>query len=124
MPFGWPIVVHPDTIHDFGALARSLGALVAIENMDQRKPIGRTARELEGIFKQLPEARFCFDIGHARQIDATMGEASFLVQELGPRLAQLHVSAGRRHEPARSARPRHGRAISARWRRGCPSTSR
>jgi hypothetical protein len=91
VPFGWPIVVHPDTIHDFGGW-RGLGALVAIENMDQRKPIGRTARELEGIFKQLPEARFCFDIGHARQIDRTMGEAHFLVQELGPRLAQLHVS--------------------------------
>ena len=101
VPFGWPIVVHPDTIHDFGAW-RSLGALVAIENMDRRKPIGRTARELEGIFKQLPEARFCFDIGHARQIDATMSEARFLVQELGPRLAQLHVSvvdAMSRHDP-------------------------
>ena len=101
VPFGWPIVVHPDTIHDFGAW-RSLGALVAIENMDQRKPVGRTARELEGIFKKLPEARFCFDIGHAQQIDRTMGEAYFLVQELGPRLAQLHVSevdALSRHDP-------------------------
>ena len=101
VPFGWPIVVHPDAIHDFGAW-RGLGALVAIENMDQRKPIGRTARELEGIFKKLPEARFCFDIGHARQIDHTMGEAYFLVQELGPRLAQLHVSevdAQSRHDP-------------------------
>jgi hypothetical protein len=101
VPFGWPIVVHPDTIHDFGAW-RGLGSLVAIENMDQRKPIGRTARELEGIFKKLPEARFCFDIGHARQIDVTMGEAHFLVQELGPRLAQLHVSevdSMSRHDP-------------------------
>jgi hypothetical protein len=101
VPFGWPIVVHPDTIHDFGAW-RGLGALVAIENMDRRKPVGRTARELDGIFKQLPEARFCFDIGHARQIDATMNEAHFLVQELGPRLAQLHVSdvdALSRHDP-------------------------
>lgn len=101
VPFGWPIVVHPDTIHDFGAW-RGLGALVAIENMDRRKPVGRTARELDGIFKKLPEARFCFDIGHAQQIDRTMGEAYFLVQELGPRLAQLHVSevdAMSRHDP-------------------------
>lgn len=101
VPFGWPIVVHPDTIHDFGGW-RDLGALVAIENMDNRKPIGRTARELAGIFKELPAARFCFDIGHARQIDSSMGEAHFLVQELGPRLAQLHVSevdAMSRHDP-------------------------
>lgn len=101
VPLGFPIVVHPDTIHDFGGW-RDLGALVAIENMDQRKPIGRTARELEGIFKELPAARFCFDLGHARQIDRTMSEACFLVQALGPRLAHLHVSsvdARSHHDP-------------------------
>ncbi len=42
---GWPVVIHPDAISDFG-LWRELGAAVCIENMDKRKPIGRTADEL------------------------------------------------------------------------------
>jgi len=40
----WPIVIHPDTIHDFG-LWREFGPLLAIENMDKRKAIGRSAQE-------------------------------------------------------------------------------
>jgi hypothetical protein len=91
LPLGWPIVLHPDAIHDFQAW-RQFGGSLAIENMDKRKPIGRTARELSAVFDRLPEASFCFDLGHARQIDRTMNEAYFLVREFGPRLRQLHVS--------------------------------
>jgi hypothetical protein len=88
---GWPIVLHPDTIHDFRAW-RQLGSMLVIENMDKRKPIGRTVKELLVIFDRLPEAGFCFDLGHARQVDRTMTEAYFLVRALAPRLRQLHVS--------------------------------
>lgn len=88
---GWPIVVHPDAIFDFG-LWRDLKSAVCIENMDKRKPIGRTARELDTIFSQLPEATFCFDIGHARQFDPTMTEAWMILREFGPKLQQVHVS--------------------------------
>ena len=87
----WPVVVHPDAINNF-ALWRQLGALVCIENMDKRKPIGRTANELAHIFGQLPEAALCFDIGHARQIDLTMTEAYLILREFGSRLTQVHVS--------------------------------
>ncbi len=76
---GWPIVLHPDSITDFAAW-RELGAVVCIENMDKRKPIGRTAAELAQIFEQLPEATFCFDIGHSRQCDSTMVEAARLAE--------------------------------------------
>jgi endonuclease IV len=44
------------------------------------------------IFKQLPDATFCFDIGHARQYDATMTEAYLILREFGTRLRQVHVS--------------------------------
>ncbi len=88
---GWPLVLHPDAISDFG-LWRELGAAVCIENMDKRKPLGRSVRELAPIFDRLPEATFCFDIGHARQYDPTMNEAWLLLRAFGPRLAQLHVS--------------------------------
>ncbi|HTN83971.1 MAG TPA: hypothetical protein VL242_09805, partial [Sorangium sp.] len=48
-----------------------------------------------------PEASFCFDIGHAHQVDRTMTEAHFLVKQHRARLKQLHVSevnAGSRHD--------------------------
>lgn len=88
---GWPVIVHPDTIHDMGAW-RQLGGLLALENMDKRKRTGRTVDELSAFFDRLPDAGFCFDIGHAHQVDRTMTEAHFLVQEHGARLRQLHVS--------------------------------
>lgn len=88
---GWPIVLHPDTIHDFAAW-RQLGPLLVIENMDKRKPIGRTVAELEAVFERLPEASFCFDLGHARQVDRTMTEAWLLARAFQKRLRQLHVS--------------------------------
>ena len=87
----WPIVVHPDSLSDF-SIWREFGALLCIENMDKRKPIGRTARELGWIFEQLPEASLCFDIGHARQCDPTMTEAYLILREFGSKLRQVHVS--------------------------------
>ena len=86
-----PIIVHPDAITDFD-LWTSLGNLLLVENMDKRKPAGRTASELASIFKKLPEASFCFDIGHARQVDPTMSEATLILRAFGDRLRQLHVS--------------------------------
>ena len=88
---GWPIVLHPDALCDFG-LWRELGSAVCIENMDKRKPMGRSTRELATIFDHLPDARFCFDIGHARQFDPTMTEAYLILRDFGSRLRQVHVS--------------------------------
>src|SRR5882762_7617198 len=70
VPSEWPIIVHPDTLHDF-SLWRPFGLQLAIENMDRRRATGRTADELHVIFEKLPNARLCFDIGHARQFDTT-----------------------------------------------------
>jgi hypothetical protein len=88
---GWPIVVHPDAIHE-PARWRSLGGALCLENMDKRKPIGRSATELSWVFDRLPEASFCFDIGHARQFDSTMTEAYLLLTTFRQRLRQVHVS--------------------------------
>lgn len=87
----WPVVVHPDVIENWAAW-KQYGDLVCIENMDKRKPIGRTADELKAIFERLPEASLCFDIGHAMQIDPTMLEARAILLECGQRIRQLHVS--------------------------------
>jgi hypothetical protein len=106
VPAGFPVVLHPDAIHDF-AVWRPLGRRLAIENMDRRKPLGRTALELGRVFDRLPEASFCFDVGHAHQVDRTMNDAYFLLRELGVRLTQVHVSevtTRGRHDPiSRSA---------------------
>jgi len=88
---GWPVVVHPDAIHDF-LLWRSFDEMLFVENMDTRKSCGRTAAELELVFGQLPNASFCFDAGHARQVDPTMHEARVMLTRFSHRLRQFHVS--------------------------------
>lgn len=79
---GLNIVVHPDTIRDV-SLWRQLEDHLCIENMDSRKATGRTARELRGSFERLPQAKLCFDVAHARQVDPTMTEAARILSEFG-----------------------------------------
>ena len=88
---GWPIILHPNAIHDFGAWG-SFGNLLLIENMDKRNVTGRTVRELCEIFVKLPHAGLCFDVGHCRQVDPTMNESHLILREFRGRLKQLHIS--------------------------------
>jgi len=87
----WPIILHPDTVHDFAAWD-AFQELLLIENMDKRNQTGRTAQELSAIFAKLPHAGLCFDLGHCRQVDPTMNEACLILRDFGARLKQLHVS--------------------------------
>jgi hypothetical protein len=87
----WPIVVHPDIIQDYSKW-RALGHHVCIENMDKRKPCGRTADDLEFIFQQLPAATFCLDVAHARQVDPTMSQCYQMLMNFSNRLTQVHLS--------------------------------
>lgn len=101
LPPTWPVVVHPDALTDVAAW-QELGPRLCVENMDKRKPLGQTADELEAVFDLYPDAAFCLDIGHARQVDPTMGVAAELLRRFGDRLRQVHVSevsARNRHEP-------------------------
>ena len=91
VPESWPIILHPDVVVDV-TLWAELGDRLCLENMDQRKPIGRTPSELRGFFDHLPNARFCLDVAHVRQVDPTMTVAFHLIEEFGDRLAQIHVS--------------------------------
>jgi len=98
---GYPIVVHPDVLFT-PPRWEELGDKLLIENMDKRKPVGRNVLEMRKIFDSLPVAKFCFDIGHARQVDPSMTEASLLLQVLGNRLAEVHISevnTASRHDP-------------------------
>ena len=83
--------MHPDTIDRFEAY-RPLGAKLLLENMDARKPGGRTAEELRRPFAELPEAGFCFDIAHAWSIDPSMAVAHELLDSFVDRLRHVHLS--------------------------------
>lgn len=104
LPESWPIIVHPCII-DTPAMWRELGPRLCLENMDNRKTGGRTPAEVDELFDQFPDATFCLDVGHARQIDPTMAIALLMLQRHGRRLQQLHVSdVGPRgeHQPVRA----------------------
>lgn len=97
----WSIIVHPDIISDFD-LWRKFGKFLCIENMDKRKPIGRTMAEMKFLFTKLPEASFCFDIAHVKQIDPTMTEAKLMLDAFRDRISQIHLSDvnfDSKHEP-------------------------
>jgi hypothetical protein len=85
------IVVHPDVIDEPSEYAR-LGTRLVIENMDCRKPIGRTAAELDEYFAQLPEAGLCFDVPHAASVDPTLATGQRILDAHGHRLRQVHLS--------------------------------
>jgi hypothetical protein len=87
----WPIVVHPDALTQQNPW-QEFGDRLCIENMDKRKRLGRTVEEMQEVFDRFPMASFCFDIGHARQIDPTMSQAALMLRRFGNRLRQVHVS--------------------------------
>jgi hypothetical protein len=96
-----PVIVHPNIIRDANAW-RPLGARLCLENMDARKSTGRNRDELIHFFEALPDATFCLDLGHARQLDRSMDLARELITAFGERLVQLHVSEvgpGGEHSP-------------------------
>jgi len=88
---GWQVIVHPDVIVDW-ELWKKLGQYLCLENMDKRKAVGQTVDQLEPLFKALPEASFCFDLGHVRQVDPTLTEAFLILRHFKNRLRQIHIS--------------------------------
>jgi hypothetical protein len=85
------IVVHPDAMDDPRAY-RPLGSCLVIENMDVRKPAGRTAAELEPYFAALPDAGLCLDVAHVLTVDPSMAEGVRILDAFAGRLRHLHVS--------------------------------
>jgi hypothetical protein len=102
---GWFVILHPDVIFT-DTLWLDFGDKLVIENGDKRKAVGRTASEMESLFGRFPKARFCFDVGHARQVDPTMNEAYLILKQCRPRLSQIHISEVNffsRHDPLSAA---------------------
>lgn len=87
---GCNIVAHPDLMVNF-IKWRWLSDFLCIENMGIGK-FGSSVAELRHVFQQLPEAGFCLDLGHARQVDPTMKLALRMLHMFGHRLRQIHIS--------------------------------
>lgn len=87
----WNIIVHPDVIYT-PERWHCFGSQLLIENMDRRKPVGRTADELSALFKVLPAARLCLDVAHARQQDTTLTLLSQIIRQFVGRIAEIHIS--------------------------------
>lgn len=85
------IVVHPDTISDPGPY-RTLGRHLAVENMDTRKTVGHGAEDLAILLAELPDARLCFDVAHAKDVDPTMEGATEIARRFATRLSHVHIS--------------------------------
>jgi hypothetical protein len=91
VPMDWKLILHPDTIHD-PAKWRAFGERLVLENLDRRKPDGRSAEELARWFERLPDAKLCLDLAHAQQWDTTMTEAYLFLKIFAERLCQIHIS--------------------------------
>ena len=87
----WPVIVHPDCVHDFDRWS-DFGPQLCIENMDKRKPAGRTAEELGRLFERFQTARLCFDIAHAQQVDTSLAEGYRILRRFADRICQVHLS--------------------------------
>lgn len=97
------IVMHPDSMLD-PLPYRRLGRRLCIENMDARKGDGQTAGDLHGLFEALPDARLCFDVAHAKDVDPTMVVGHELLDAYAGRLCHVHLSSldgAHRHVPLR-----------------------
>lgn len=97
----WPIVIHPDRIVKYD-LWKPFGSQLCVENMDRRKDVGRYVVDLDAIFRILPDAKFCLDVAHARQVDPSMTECLRMVESFRNRLCHLHLSGvatSSKHEP-------------------------
>ena len=88
---GWPIINHPNMITNYD-LWRPLGSQLFVENMENRKKCGRTVKEMQSIFEELPDASMCFDIGHAKQVDPSMELARNLCLRFKDRIREIHFS--------------------------------
>jgi sugar phosphate isomerase/epimerase len=83
--------LHPDVYRREDWVAE-LGPRAVFENMDVGKAFGRTLADLRAVFVVFPRAGFCLDVAHVWTCDPTLALGHELLDELGPRLRQLHVS--------------------------------
>lgn len=91
LPRDWPIILHPDSIKDW-TLWEEFGEQLLLENMDLRKHFGTSVADMWEALHRLPEAKMCFDIGHARQVDRSLRLALSMYYEFHTVIREIHMS--------------------------------
>ncbi len=86
------ILFHPVDIEDHKWLGNKVGSKIAFENMDNRKQFGKTVRDLEGVYKKVPHAKWVFDVNHLYTHNPTMSQTNKYHKALGNRLCHYHFS--------------------------------
>jgi len=89
--FPFDTVLHPD-VYGVEPACASLGARAVFENMDVSKGSGRDLDDLRDVFARFPDAGLCLDVAHVWTNDPTLDVGHELLDALGDRLRQLHVS--------------------------------
>lgn len=84
------IVVHAGCVDDYSVLAES-GLPFLIENMDNKARFGRLPKDFEKLRKDYGFG-FVLDLQHAYANDSTMQVAGELIDAMGDRIRELHVS--------------------------------
>lgn len=84
------IVVHPNTVDDYKVLEKS-GLPFLIENMDDKARCGTHPGEFEKLKKDY-NFGFVLDLQHAYMHDPTMQLAGELIEAMGDRIKESHVS--------------------------------
>lgn len=86
------VVFHPDTIANGGVIEGILGMDAAIENMDKNKLFGKSAVDLDILFRQMPSASFVLDLNHVFTLDSSMKLANIFFEKYQSRIAAYHIS--------------------------------
>ena len=84
------IVLHPNTVDDYSLLEKS-GLPFLIENMDNRARCGTRPNEFEKLKKDY-NFGFVLDLQHAYMHDPSMQLAGELMEAMGERIKEFHVS--------------------------------
>lgn len=84
------VVIHPDTVIDWGIL-KEYPLPFAFENMDNRKKSHRDVGDMLKVFQDT-DYEFVLDVNHCFANDPTMRLAEEMLKNFGDRLCEIHVS--------------------------------
>jgi len=93
------VIFHPDEVKDFKLLDEA-SFPVGIENMDNKKKSFKTAEELAELLDKYKNFKAVIDVNHIFTNDSSMKLLDDFYDQLGGRIAELHVSGFEKfHEP-------------------------
>lgn len=84
------VVIHPDSVTDW-AVFKDYSLPIAVENMDNRKPMGQTVASLQPLFSG-NDFKMVLDLNHCHINDPTMSLARELYAAFADKITHMHIS--------------------------------